>query len=1349
VNAPRRHPHAASTRGKSGARSLRLIALLVLAIAGLLALTAAPALAQKTHVLQTSFGEAGSGAGQLNLVPTFTNGVAVNDETGDVYVADNGNSRIDQFSAAGAFIRAWGWGVKDGAAEAQTCTAATTCRAAIPGTAPGQLETPVYIAIDNSGGPSQGDVYVGDFADNVITKFSATGALVEAWGETGRINGSTATDGPFESLAGLTVDSAGNLDVLAAKNFLYRYAQDGVFLNDFATPNSIYPTGLALAPTGNFFKVDGSGQAEEFGPTGTAIGGVTPHNENLLNFDVTGLAVDSASGNLFAANENFFPGGGERNPQVFGYEFNGAGEVIEPGASPCPVEPGAGCAPTEAFGLGELGKAAGIAVDSASHVLFAADPAKQRIYAYAAAVLPDVATSPVSGVKPTAATLNGTVNPAGAGPATCTFIWGTTTAYGNEAPCSESIAEGESPVAVHAELTGLQPDTTYHYRLKATNSQGTNAGEDSQDREFTTTGVGIHGESVTAVSATSATLQAQFDPHGKPTTYFFQYGPDQSYGATVPAPPGASVGSGEGDVSVNQHLQGLVAATTYHYRVVARSELAPGEFEEFFGPDHAFTTQATSSFSLPDGRQWEQVSPPDKRGNDLNLGTPQASPAGNAIVYNSTGATEPEPEGAPTGIKVLSARGSAGWSSRDLAVPHQRANGLEGEIRFFSEDLSRSIISPNLLRQGGASFNPLLSPEATEQTSYLRTNFPPGAPTTFCTASCYRPLLTGASGVADIPPGTVLVPCEHTSRPEPCEYPNFVGASADGNHVILDSVAFASGFSGGIYHVALTGTPGDEGGLYEWFDGNLTLVSVLPGNAGPASPSTDPTLDTEGNDGRSNNPGTAVSADGSRVFWSEGRNSSGSHSLYLRDLGAEETVQLDAVQGGTGTGPALPRFQIASADGSVVYFSDEQQLTPDSGAANGHPDLYRCDVVESGGEITCELSDLTPEISGAQGNFLGSVLGASRDGSSAYFVADGVFAANQVENGGGPEVAKPGDCAPLGERSEPGQSCNLYRSHNGTTTFIAILSSEDQPGWNLNPRVRPSRVSPNGEWLAFMSQRHLTGYDSTDATAGVPDQEVFLYDAGDAKLVCASCNPTGARPHGVEFAGNFVNEPPEIQGTLESFQLGLPAQQRIAASLPSWAGQGFDKRFYQPRYLGDSGRLFFNSADALLPQDSNGLADVYEYEPPTVGDCAESGPSFEVSSGGCLALISSGTSSRESMLLDASESGDDVFFLTTSQLTSTDTDSSHDVYDAHVCTAAAPCLPPPPPPPPTCEGDACQLPATPPNDATPGSLSFHGAGNVHEPSARKKKHKAKRHKKKSAHKKASKRAAGRKSGGAK
>jgi hypothetical protein len=141
--------------------------------------------------------------------------------------------------------------------------------------------------------------------------------------------------------------------------------------------------------------------------------------------------------------------------------------------------------------------------------------------------------------------------------------------------------------------------------------------------------------------------------------------------------------------------------------------------------------------------------------------------------------------------------------------------------------------------------------------------------------------------------------------------------------------------------------------------------------------------------------------------------------------------------------------------------------------------------------------------------------------------------------------------------------------------------------------------------------------------------------------------------------------------------------------------------------------MFFTAADSLVPQDTNKVEDVYEYEPLGVGGCSSSSETYySTPSGGCVTLISSGTSKEESAFLDASQSGNEVFFLTDSRLTPSDIDGALDIYDAHVCSASSPCPPPPFPPPPVCEGDACQAPSSPPNDATPGSLTYKGPGNA-------------------------------------
>jgi hypothetical protein len=253
--------------------------------------------------------------------------------------------------------------------------------------------------------------------------------------------------------------------------------------------------------------------------------------------------------------------------------------------------------------------------------------------------------------------------------------------------------------------------------------------------------------------------------------------------------------------------------------------------------------------------------------------------------------------------------------------------------------------------------------------------------------------------------------------------------------------------------------------------------------------------------------------------------------------------------------------------------------------------------------------------------------------------------------------------------------------------LVAVLSNEDRGDWGGGQlggslTLVSSRVSPNGEFLAFMSKRPLTGANNEDVTSKEPgevlDQEVYLYDAAHERVICASCNPTGARPHGVldtentgEGNGLLAERPGEWRG------------QMLAGSIPTWTFLGIHRIHYQSRYLNDEGRLFFNSPDQLvtLPGEEKYAfkESVYEYEPAGLPN------STCTSTGGCVGLLSSGTSDRESAFVDASPDGRNVFFVTYGQLVAADHDTNLDLYDARVCTTESPCLESPAAAPRPCE----------------------------------------------------------------
>ena len=200
---------------------------------------------------------------------------------------------------------------------------------------------------------------------------------------------------------------------------------------------------------------------------------------------------------------------------------------------------------------------------------------------------PVVSAAPATAVSQTGATLNGSVNPEGAD-TSASFEYGTTTAYGSITPAADA-GSGSAAVSEAAPVTGLQPATTYHYRLDATNATGTT---DGADGTFTTPAVVAPQAPVVApaaasgLSQTGATLNGSVNPEGQSTSYQFEYGTDTTYGSTAPATPG-DAGSGSAAVNESAAVTGLTANTTYHYRLNAVN--AAGTTN---GADGTFTTAA-------------------------------------------------------------------------------------------------------------------------------------------------------------------------------------------------------------------------------------------------------------------------------------------------------------------------------------------------------------------------------------------------------------------------------------------------------------------------------------------------------------------------------------------------------------------------------------------------------------------------------------------------------------------------------------------------------------------------------------------------------------------------------------
>jgi hypothetical protein len=188
--------------------------------------------------------------------------------------------------------------------------------------------------------------------------------------------------------------------------------------------------------------------------------------------------------------------------------------------------------------------------------------------------LPSVTTESASAITETEAQLAGKVNPEGF-ETDYHFEYGTEAENFGSSTKEVSAGAGSSAVPAEGKISGLQPDTTYYYRLIADSPTGISAGA---EKAFKTTGSAppppptATTEGATGLGPHKATLEATVNPNGSATDYYFEYGKAAGlFEADVPVPPGESAGSGTSPVKVSAHATELEANTTYYYRVVATS----------------------------------------------------------------------------------------------------------------------------------------------------------------------------------------------------------------------------------------------------------------------------------------------------------------------------------------------------------------------------------------------------------------------------------------------------------------------------------------------------------------------------------------------------------------------------------------------------------------------------------------------------------------------------------------------------------------------------------------------------------------------------------------------------------
>lgn len=705
-------------------------------------------------------------------------------------------------------------------------------------------------------------------------------------------------------------------------------------------------------------------------------------------------------------------------------------------------------------------------------------------------------------------------------------------------------------------------------------------------------------------------------------------------------------------------------------------------------PNEQLRVEQPFASALGDCRAYEMVSPLAKDDNGVDGLDSRAAAGGEAIMYFSQGSFA-EPRSALLNVPYIARRGAEGWATRSISPPYTEYQGhaLYSEFgeSLFTEDLSRGVVE--------GFETPLVSGQLAGYVNLYVANIETGS---------YEPVTTLT------PPEAERPPFGKTNRNYDT-LPEAVGASSNLSHVVFQ------------FRASLCcGASPEHSHVYEEAGGALRQVDVPPeggklegdDNVGAAASFSWP--ESTGDAWR------AVSADGSRVVFTGGEKYDGFSELlagqvYVREnplsdvdsctvAGGACTVEVSASQRSVpdpneGKGPTegTAWYRGASVDGSRVFFTSRVELTndADTGEEDNAANLYECEI--SVEHEKCKLRDLTPE--NAEGGGVLGLVSSSEDGSYVYFVAEGVLTSGK--NG-------------EGRVSVAGQP-NLYLAHGGSVSFIATLapragggkfnfanalgnSNGDEEDWfgeegsagqDFGPGQHSVRVTGDGTLLAFTSELGLTGYDSRPAAPGECEgelcREVYLFDAMSGKLACLSCGVGSQQPLGPSALGGH-----ESMGVND---LGEPSP------------------FYVARNISEGGgRVFFQSADALVPQDTNGLLDVYEWERPRVGSCTESLPAFRAGSGGCVFPVSNVEGGSESFFMDASESGDDVFIATADQLVPSDTDSRQDVYDVRVDGGFPVAVAPP-----VCTNvDSCKPPVSlqPGLFGAPASATFRGPGNL-------------------------------------
>lgn len=848
---------------------------------------------------------------------TTPSDIAVDETSGNVFVADTGNGRIRVFDDGGA-----------GAALVLDFGEAA-------------LTSPVGIAVDQS----DGDVYVSDAGEGRIVRFQPDDrtnptAFAEvafaspaeggdfAAGEIGSFDSKIAID---PTTGDLLVADTGNIAVS-------RFSSTGTFLGAFDGSDSSLGTftslfDVAVGPTGEIFVI-ANGLVEDAYDvvSATRLAGFDAAGQVTSSYSVnpdayTAIAVDQQSGNLVLANGGAAVGGNPREKlrlQIFAGEQQ-IEEVL--------------------FSEPHL-RLAGLAVDGRIYGLTRFEVSggfgpwsMDSIQLIEKRFVPEVTAGDPTAITTESAHLVGTVNTGGETGAEYHFEYSADRGQSWELTPSEPAGSGSSPEAVGADITGLLPGARYEFRLRASSPFGASTSATRTFRTLTVPPLATTTDAV-EVHAGDAVATGTVNSLGGQTGYYFEYGPTTAYGSRAPAGNLVPVGDGRAPVQASERLEGLQPGTTYHFRIVAENSIG----EVAFGEDVTFTTHASGSGPT---RAFELVSPAEKGGNNVKAGLGFGSDeAGDILTY--TGVTplgDLSTEGNPLFPSYIARRSGAGWTSQPTdppqvaAPPEPSAPGIVIATAAISEDGTKALV---ISRKA-------LAPGAVDQQGnvYVRDLITGQYTTIFST--------TDLGWFYD----QVYI---HAVVPR-----MYAGATPNFDHILLLSSSLST-IPGAPGTTFMPGTP--PGALFDFTGGELKLVSEAPDGT-----------PIEGSGVGFKEPGkTVISRDGERIIFtspealyireggetkaiSESRRAAdpagtlryaeqisgdrnldvvyfvsrdltddspdGQNSLYRYDVESGALDFLSVLEEGP-VGQSPPKIQQVSADGSSVYFSSRVPLTADA-----------------------------------------------------------------------------------------------------------------------------------------------------------------------------------------------------------------------------------------------------------------------------------------------------------------------------------------------------------------------------------------------------------------------------------